>query len=140
MSSKETAIRGHFRGKLRVCLVTNLSVCKRSARYFSRNWRMSRWEKHRMPPWPESMSSRRHFTVFSLPCLLPWQIMYIIRVNTVFVMLSLCIHICKPFIDHITNMCKLRFTCYVLIFTTVHSERYLGTHLNYLNSIPPNYN
>ena len=73
-------------------------------------------------------------------CLLPWQIMYIIRVNGVFVMLSLCIHICKPFIDHITNMCKLLFTCYVLIFTTVHSERYLGTHLNCLNSIPPNYN
>jgi len=69
-------------------------------------------------------------------CLLPWQTMYIIRVNVVFVMLSLFIHICKPFIDHITNRCKLWFTCYVLIFTMVHSEHYLGTHLKYLNSIP----
>ena len=69
-------------------------------------------------------------------CLLPWQTIYVTRVNDVFVMLSLCIHICKAFIYHITNRCKSRFTCYVFIFTTVHSQHYLGTHLNYLNSIP----
>ena len=30
-------------------------------------------------------------------CLLSWQTMYIILINGVFVMLSLCIHICKSF-------------------------------------------